>query len=55
MSFAMEILRGDIRSTAPLIRDIEDEMPAARDQLKQIYSHNTRSILDSIEVKLNRR
>jgi LAO/AO transport system kinase len=40
MNFAKDIIaKGDVRSTARLIRDIEDEIPAAREELKKIYTH----------------
>jgi len=39
MSFANQIIGGDIRSAARLIRDIEDEIPSAREELKNIYPH----------------
>lgn len=39
MSLAKQIIGGDIRSAARLIRDIEDEIPSAREELKSIYPH----------------
>jgi LAO/AO transport system kinase len=39
MSLANQIIGGDIRSAARLIRDIEDEIPSAREELKNIYPH----------------
>ena len=39
MSLAKKIIGGDIRSAARLIRDIEDEIPSAREELKSIYPH----------------
>jgi LAO/AO transport system kinase len=39
MSLAKKIIAGDIRSAARLIRDIEDEIPSAREELKRIYPH----------------
>ena len=37
MNYANEIINGDIRSAARLMRDIEDEIPTAREELKKIY------------------
>ncbi len=37
MSLAEEILRGDIRAASRLMRDIEDRMPNAMEELKKIY------------------
>lgn len=39
MSLAEKIVEGDVRSTARLLRDIEDEIPAAREELKKIHAH----------------
>jgi LAO/AO transport system kinase len=45
MIFAKEIMNGDIRSAARLIRDIEDEIPTAREELKKIYPHTGRAYI----------
>ena len=39
MIFAKEIINRVICSAARLIRDIEDEIPAAWEELKKIYPH----------------
>ncbi|UCD70977.1 MAG: methylmalonyl Co-A mutase-associated GTPase MeaB [Syntrophobacterales bacterium] len=38
MSLAEKILRGDIRAASRLMRDIDDRMPSAMEELKKIYS-----------------
>jgi len=45
MNYANEIINGDIRSAARLMRDIEDEIPAAREELKKIYPHTGRAYI----------
>jgi len=37
MSLAEKILRGDIRAASRLMRDIDDRMPNALEELKKIY------------------
>ena len=37
MSLAEKILRGDIRAASRLMRDIDDRMPSAMEELKKIY------------------
>ena len=39
MSLAQKILEGDIRSAARLMRDIDDRMPEATEELKTLYPH----------------
>jgi LAO/AO transport system kinase len=39
MSVANKIINGDIRAAARLMRGVEDELPAAREELKRIYPH----------------
>ncbi|MFO7981905.1 MAG: methylmalonyl Co-A mutase-associated GTPase MeaB [Desulfuromonadales bacterium] len=39
MSLAQKILEGDIRSAARLMRDIDDRMPGATEELKRLYPH----------------
>jgi LAO/AO transport system kinase len=39
MSLAENIICGDMASAARLIRNIEDGMPGARDELKRVYPH----------------
>lgn len=39
MSIADQILAGDVRATARLLRDIDDQLPAARTVLKELYPH----------------
>ncbi|HAA57492.1 MAG TPA: methylmalonyl Co-A mutase-associated GTPase MeaB [Myxococcales bacterium] len=38
-SLASRILKGDRRAVARLIRDIDDRMPSAREELKALYPH----------------
>jgi LAO/AO transport system kinase len=39
MTIAERIVAGDVRATARLLRDIDDQMPSAREILKQIYRY----------------
>jgi LAO/AO transport system kinase len=43
MSIAERITSGDVRATARLLRDIDDEIPAAREILKELYPHTGRA------------
>lgn len=45
MNYANKIINGDIRSAARLMRDIEDEIPTAREELKKIYPHTGRAYI----------
>jgi len=42
---AKEILAGDIQAAARLMRDLDDEMPAARRVLKRLYRHTGRAYI----------
>jgi LAO/AO transport system kinase len=39
MSIAERIVAGDVRATARLLRDIDDQIPSARETLKELYPH----------------
>jgi LAO/AO transport system kinase len=39
MSIAEQIVAGDVRATARLLRDIDDRIPSAREILKDLYLH----------------
>jgi LAO/AO transport system kinase len=39
MSLADQVLNGDIRAAARLMRDIDDKLPSAIDELKRLYPH----------------
>lgn len=39
MSIVNEILAGNVRAVARLLRDIDDQMPSAREILKELYPH----------------
>lgn len=39
MSIAERIVAGDVRATARLLRDIDDQIPSAREILKELYPH----------------
>lgn len=45
MSIAEQILAGDLRSVARLLRDIDDQIPSARDILKELYPHTGRAYI----------
>lgn len=48
MSLAKEVLQGNIKATARLIRDVEDELPSAIEELKALYPHTGRSYIIGI-------
>jgi len=39
MGLAKEILQGDVRATAKLMRDVEDGLPGITEELKILYPH----------------
>jgi hypothetical protein len=41
MSLAKKVVEGDARSAARLMRDIEDEIPSARKELREIQNHRS--------------
>ena len=43
MSMVERILAGDVRAAARLLRDIDDQIPGARDLLKELYPHTGRA------------
>jgi len=43
MSLADEILKGDVKAASRLMRDIDDEMESAAEELKQLYPKTGRS------------
>jgi len=43
MSIVQQITSGDVRATARLLRDIDDEIPSAREILKELYPHTGRA------------
>jgi LAO/AO transport system kinase len=45
MDLTDRILKGDIRAAARLMRDIDDEIPSAREELKRIYPHTGRAYI----------
>lgn len=45
---AERILAGDIRAASRLMRDIDDEIPSAREELKLLYPHTGRAYLIGI-------
>lgn len=45
MELASKILKGDVRAAARLISQIEDEAPAALDEMSQIYPHTGRAYI----------
>src|SRR5512133_895884 len=45
MSLAQRILDGDIRAAARLMRDIDDNMPSAVAELKQLYPHTGKAFI----------
>jgi LAO/AO transport system kinase len=45
MEVTESILNGDIRTAARLMRDIDDEIPTAREQLKKIYPHTGKAYI----------
>ncbi len=48
MEVTKSILNGDIRTAARLMRDIDDEIPTAREQLKKIYPHTGKAYIIGI-------
>jgi LAO/AO transport system kinase len=42
---AARVLAGDVRAAARLMRDLDDRMPAALDDLKQLYPHTGRAFV----------
>jgi LAO/AO transport system kinase len=48
MNLAEKIIRGDVRTTARLIRDIDDGIPSARQVLKELYPHTGRAYVIGI-------
>lgn len=48
MRLAEEVLQGNIKATARLIRDVEDELPSAIEELKALYPHTGRSYIIGI-------
>ncbi|MEJ5349478.1 MAG: methylmalonyl Co-A mutase-associated GTPase MeaB [Desulfosoma sp.] len=45
MSIVDQILAGDVRAVARLLRDIDDQMPSAREILKELYPHTGRAYI----------
>ncbi len=45
MSIVEQILAGDVRAVARLLRDIDDQMPSAREILKELYPHTGRAYI----------
>lgn len=45
MDIIQQITSGDIRATARLLRDIDDEIPSARLILKELYAHTGRAFV----------
>jgi LAO/AO transport system kinase len=43
MEIVERILGGDVRATARVLRDIDDEIPSARDVLRELYGHAGRA------------
>jgi LAO/AO transport system kinase len=43
MGLAKRVLQGDIRATARLLREVEEELPGATDELKALYPHTGKS------------
>jgi len=48
MSLAERILAGDIRAAARLMRDIDDNLPSAREELRTLFPHTGRAFLIGI-------
>jgi len=48
MRLAKEVLQGNIKATARLIRDVEDELPSAIEELKALYPYTGRSYIIGI-------
>jgi LAO/AO transport system kinase len=45
MNIAEQIIAGDVRATARLLRDIDDQIPSAREILKDLYLHTGRAYI----------
>jgi len=45
MSIVDQILAGDVRATARLLRDIDDQLPSARTLLKDLYPHTGKAYI----------
>jgi LAO/AO transport system kinase len=45
MDIIERIVSGDVRATARLLRDIDDEIPSARDILKELYPHTGKAFV----------
>ncbi len=45
MDIIERIVSGDIRATARLLRDIDDEIPSARDILRELYPHTGKAFV----------
>lgn len=45
MEIVQRIISGDVRATARLLRDIDDEIPSARDVLRELYSHTGKAFV----------
>ena len=43
MSIVEQILKGDVRATARVLRDIDDQIPSAQTILKELYPHTGRA------------
>ena len=48
METIQKIYAGDVRSASRLIRDLEDKLPKARPQLKQLFAHTGKSLIIGI-------
>jgi LAO/AO transport system kinase len=48
MRLAKEVLQGNIKATARLIRDVEDELPSAIEELKALYPYTGKSYIIGI-------
>ncbi len=45
MTLVDQILAGDVRATARLLRDIDDQLPSAREILKELYPHTGKAYI----------
>jgi LAO/AO transport system kinase len=45
MDIIEQIVSGDVRATARLLRDIDDEIPSSRDILRELYPHTGRAFV----------
>ena len=45
MNIVEQIVSGDIRATARLLRDIDDEIPTSRDILRELYPHTGKAFV----------